>query len=252
MRNQPLLTREQQAWIELSATDYDTAVYSSPLLLPVLRRELEISQEILRLTDILIEVGCGTGQFCRRLIDQVDRVIGVDISSRMLRELAKYRTPKMVLIEGDATRLSSILESDRTSTELLKQADRKVLACVMNTLGIMHNAIRRAVISEMAVTAGVDGLVFLAVFNADHFERGVQDFYTMNPGLCGILDSGSVNFDSCELLVRNTGYYSHWFKKDELIDLAITSGLTNVELESSGVGLFMLANGSEKYHESRF
>lgn len=246
MKNQPLLTRGRQAWIELSATDYDTAVYSSPLLLPVLRRELEIAQEILQLTDVLIEVGCGTGQFCRRLIDQVDRVIGVDISSRMLRELANYLTPKMVLIEGDATRLSSILGSDQNSAEALTQADRRVLACVMNTLGIMHNEVRRAVISEMAVTAGIDGLVFLAVFNAEHFECGVQDFYKLNPGLCGILDSGSVDFDSCELFVQNTGYYSHWFKEDELIDLAITSGLTNVELESSGVGLFVRANGSER------
>lgn len=58
---------ETRVWQGISAAAYDEAVYGSPLLRPVLDAELRLARKLSTQSSVLLEVGCGTGQFCTRL-----------------------------------------------------------------------------------------------------------------------------------------------------------------------------------------
>lgn len=234
---------EGAVWRGLSAAVYDEAVYGSPLLRPVLDAELRVARELLTPSSVLVEPGCGTGQFCRRLVDDARVVVGVDISSRMLDELARCDGGRMVLIQGDACRLASLLAEAPALAGLIGPETPVVAACVMNTLGIMGEATRRRVLEQMAMTVGPAGHVLVVVFDGAYFERGVDEFYGLNPELCGELGGAIIDLAATELTVPSTGYHSHWFSVDELRCLAEGAGLRNVTVGAEGIGLFLMANG---------
>ena len=116
----------------------------------------------------------------------------------------------------------------------------------MNALGIMPRAIRQAVINEMVKVAGDDGQFFLVVFNGEHFARGVNEFYRTVPHLCGPVGDADVNLATKELNVASTGYYSHWFMYDEVVEMLETAGLRDYRIERHGVGLFVTNPPAER------
>jgi SAM-dependent methyltransferase len=234
---------ERVVWQGLSAAAYDAAVYGSPLLGPVLDAELRVARGLLMPEAMLVEVGCGTGQFCRRLVGDARRVVGVDISAGMLEELARRAGDSVLLVEGDACRLPCLLSESPGVGGLVGAGIPVVAACVMNTLGIMGEVTRRRVLEQMAVTVGPAGRVLVVVFDGAYFERGVEEFYRVNPGLCGDLSDATVDLTARELVVPSTGYRSHWFAADEVRGLAEEAGLRNVTVEAEGIGLFLVANG---------
>lgn len=237
------VTNAEQVWCGLAAEDYDAAVYSNPMLLALLDAELATARALLRRNRILVEVGCGTGQFCRRLTDDALAVIGVDISTAMTDELARRSAHDLLLIHGDARYLSTLLAEHGTFLWLDEEGSGPLVTCVMNTLGIMPSGTRWDVLHQMGLTAGPHGRVFLAVFNGDHFERGIEELYRPNPGLCGPLDDATIDLVTRELTVHSTGYYSHWFSEAELRRLAFDTGLRNVTVTESGIGLLLVADG---------
>jgi SAM-dependent methyltransferase len=234
---------ERTVWQGLSAAAYDDAVYGSALLRSVFDVELRVARELLTPGSMLIEVGCGTGQFCRRLLDEAAVVVGVDISAGMLDELAARVGHRVVLVKGDACRLVQLLEGTPGLTARMKRQTPIVAACVMNTLGIMSDATRRSVLEQMAVTVGPNGCAFVVVFDRRHFVRGVEEFYGANPALCGDLEDATVDLAAGELTVHSTGYHTHWFLPEELRHLALGAGLRNITIASEGVGLILVANG---------
>lgn len=236
--------RSEQVWCDLSAASYDAAVYTNPLLVAVLEDELVLARQLLHQHRILVEVGCGTGQFCRRLTGDALAVIGVDISTTMLDRLAAQCGEELLLIHGDARFLSMLLAEHGTFLWLDEEGGAgPLVACVMNTLGIMREQTRWDVLQQMGLTAGPRGRVFLAVFNGEHFARGIEDFYRQSPELCGPLDDATIDYDTRELTVHATGYYSHWFDEAELRRLAEDAGLRNVSITATGIGLYLVAEG---------
>lgn len=149
----------------------------------------------------------------------------------------------VVLVEGDARRLAVLLAETPVIAGLVGPATPVVAACVMNTLGIMGEATRLAVLEQMALTVGPDGRVLVVVFDGTYFERGVEEFYRVNPGLCGDLADASIDLVANELMVPSTGYRSHWFSVAELHLLADQAGLRNATVSVHDIGLFLVANG---------
>jgi ubiquinone/menaquinone biosynthesis C-methylase UbiE len=234
------LCEEEHSWTLIGSDEYDGAVYRSPILLEVYDHELQLLGESLASTDVLIEVGCGTGKFCLSFVDRVAMTVGVDISTHFLAHMiaSSPNRPTLIPVVGDASNLDDILRS----TKLLNSAfwsSRKVLCCVMNTLGIMSPATRPRVLSEMVRVMQPDGSFFLAVFNADYFEFGVQEFYRKNPDLCGQVEDGDIDVERAELRVASSGYYSHWFSTDELKQMLVQAGLKNYAITKKGVGIFV-------------
>lgn len=239
----PIDTREDDVWCGLSAASYDAAVGGSPLLRTVRDAELAVARGLITRRSVLVEVGCGTGQFCRHLVGRVGTVVGVDIAEGMLDVLRRECGDRVLAIEGDARRLSAVLSGDALYQQLVAREADVVTACVMNTLGIMSAETRSTVLHEMAMTAGSDGRVVATVFNGDYFERGIDDFYRRNPRLCGSLDGATIDLATRELIVPATGYYSHWFSEPELWQMADKASVRNVEVRAEGIALLLVGNG---------
>jgi hypothetical protein len=65
----------------------------------------------------------------------------------------------------------------------------------------------------------------------------------VSPALCGSLDNATVDLASRELLVHETGYYSHWFSEGELLELAYEAGVQDVAVTADGIGLYLVGRG---------
>jgi hypothetical protein len=234
---------EEEKWTRITSTDYDSAVYQSPRLLEIFHHQLELMEPWVTSEATLVEVGCGTCHFCASYLNRMGRVVGVDISSEFLTRVRdEYPdSKKLVLVQGDASGLSSLLHSVPELQQGFWNSPR-IVTCVMNTLGIMPASIRQAIVSEMVKTMGDHGGFLLAVFNSESFALGVDEFYRQSPQLCGPVTEGDVNYDTSEIRVRSTGFYSHWFKEAELRELVENAGLRNYIIERHGFGLFVIAS----------
>jgi SAM-dependent methyltransferase len=234
------LTAEEQHWTAISAESYDTAVYTHPMLGHIFHEELEIARSLASASSVVVDVGCGTCMFAGAMTEYVDEVIGVDISRDFLETALRRFEDRtnLLLVHGDASELRDVVRAIRPDIH------GPVVACVMNTLGIMPDGVRLRVLREMARLAGSDGTVFLTVFNADNFEEGIHRFYGENPGLCGPISLADVSYRTRELRVADTGYYSHWFSVDELQSLARSAGICVSRLILSGVGIFLVGKGA--------
>lgn len=237
------LSCQENTWTRISSINFEDSAYNNSLIHEIFVKELEYMNAILSKEDVLVEVGCGTGKFCLSHLNQVSRVVGIDISEEFL-SYAKNKelsTEKLLLIHGDATHLVSTLHN---IPELKNDFwdKKRIVCCVLNTLGIMPASNRQTVINEMARLSGDNGVFFLVVFNGDFFERGIQEFYRTVPQLCGEVKNSDINLATREIHVATTGYYTHWFDKNELISLVENAGIKNYTIEQAGVGLFVIGS----------
>jgi SAM-dependent methyltransferase len=234
------LTKEEEAWTQISGKIYDQTVYRSPLLLEVFEHELALARGRVTSSTCLVEVGCGTGRFCLSFAEDARLIVGVDVSRHFLDQLVNS-TPhadRVVAVEGDAANLRDLLGKDDRLDEHYRQAP-KLFACVMNTLGIMPESSRRRVVHEMCACLGPDDSLLLAVFNKDFFARAVREFYSVHPQLCGEIIPGDVDYGKSELHVRSTDYFSHWFSEAELCDLVESAGVVWNRISKRGPGLYL-------------
>jgi SAM-dependent methyltransferase len=60
-------------------------------------------------SSVAVEIGCGLGRICVALTDKFQRVVGVDISSEMLRQARELSSrPGISYIQGDGTSLAPL------------------------------------------------------------------------------------------------------------------------------------------------
>jgi SAM-dependent methyltransferase len=220
---------EEKLWAALDAEGYDSAVYGSELLRSMYEGELAIAQRMMLAHDVLVEVGVGTGKFAGLLSGNGYPVIGVDISPTLL-EVAKRRYPELLLIEGDGRRLGELLDP------LPAANGRRLVACVLNSIGVVDAVIREALVREM-IRSSAGGSFLLAVFSAEHFHRGIAEFYGRSPQLCGPVREGDADYIRHELRTTSS-YFSHWFTVAEIDDLLRAAGVRSYSVERCGVGLF--------------
>ncbi|MGV1049197.1 MAG: class I SAM-dependent methyltransferase [Solirubrobacterales bacterium] len=220
---------EERLWARLDPDGYDSAVYRCDLLQPMYERELSLAEEMISDHDVLVEVGVGTGKFAGPLAGRGIPVIGVDISPTLL-EMARARYPELLLIEGDACNLRELL------APVPSAIGRRLVACVLNSIGVVDPVVREALVKEMILSAR-GGSFLLAVFSAEHFHRGVSEFYAKSPELCGPVREDDADHVRYELRTASS-YFSHWFTMAEVDDLLRRAGVSTYSVERCGVGLF--------------
>jgi SAM-dependent methyltransferase len=236
------LTVEEATWTAITATSYNNAVYEHWMFRDVFEHELRIARALCPSATTLVEVGCGTCMFAGAMTDYVEQVFGVDISPGFLEAAKAEFGERLRLIEGDASMLDKLLRYHEVKLR------NPLIACVMNTLGIMPGSVRVQVLEQMARVAD-GGQLLVEVHNADHFEQAVDEFYRTNPELCGlgvdgVLKDSDVSMATKEVCVRDpdtgeTLYYSHWFSSDELSQLANEAGIALHHVTPHGIGLFL-------------
>lgn len=196
----------------------------------------------------LIDVGCGTG---RLLVDTVqsfivnenDRrvraLIGVDNSDAMIARAQRrvqseikdaYARGLVQVINGDARTLSEDI-SHKMDVYTVRNS-RKIVFCMLNTLGVFRDENdRRAVIAEMAKTAGSGGHIFLSFFNAASFAKEAPPLYSGLMKIVGSFDPNTYPFAQT-VDFANRDYYSHWFQTSEATDL-VKAALAQTPLAGS-------------------
>jgi ubiquinone/menaquinone biosynthesis C-methylase UbiE len=234
------LTAQELQWKGIPARCYDSAVYDDPLFRQVLDAEVTIATSLLCPGGAVVDVGCGTCMFAEALLDRDVNIIGVDISHEFLiaaKERCGHR-PNLQLIEGDACDLAALLDAHDLAVR------DPLVACVMNTLGIMPLTVRSVVLQQMARVAGPGGTVFVEVHHAEAFDRAVREHYMEHPELYGTIAPGDVDPVEAELSVAASGYCSHWFTEPELRQLAEGAGIEVQQVRASGVGLFLVGTAA--------
>ncbi len=229
-------------WSAINTTSYDTAVYDTPFFAQVYADELSISSTLVRSDDVVVEVGCGSAPYLVGVVSATGASgIGVDINEAFL-DVARSRRPDLVaegrlrFVSGDASQLTSIPGVDLSPPA----GGRRVVTCVMNTLGIMVPEVRERVALEIGRLAGPGGLVLLGLHNATHFERSIEEFYRHQPDLCGTVTDEDVDFVACRLLVPATRYLSQWFTDEEALLLAARAGLADPFLVKHDIETYMI------------
>ncbi|RHY19751.1 hypothetical protein DYB36_008758 [Aphanomyces astaci] len=191
-----------------------------------------------------VEVGCGTSEMGSVLFDRMAYTVGVEINPVMI-ELAKdihplmHAHPRNFLIEGNALELEAILNRDMPA-DFWKSS--RVVAILMNTIGILPEAIRQGVVDQMVTVAGDDGVVVIGCWHSESFRRGVEEYYMKNPLLVGdnvTLDM--CNFETSDLWVPSSKYESHWSSEADLkayVQAYAAKGY-DISTHVAGIGIFL-------------
>lgn len=183
--------------------------------------------------DVIVEVGCGTGDIIGELNHQqssssdatstssqqhhVVPCIGIDINQDFLDFCQKrYQTKKAgghcEFHLADALHLVEWYESNGYHHRYRKP----LVICVNNTLNIMPQALRGAVIDQMLALAGSDGLCMVSYWNGNFFSHAIMNYYKRNPKLCGVFDVHThVDWDN-RILITPTNYSTHWQTPQEV------------------------------------
>lgn len=207
---------------------------------------------------VLIEIGCGDGRILadavpEPLVDRLTWLIGIDYAAEMIQVSQRRLAQRNRELTGrpglerlrECTRLYRLnaLDMQRyfddgqiTDLEHLRAtapdfessgidlaqfaSSRKVLCCLLNTLGVIEShGHRLAVVRTMLAALGPGDALLLSVFAADVFRREAPSLYR---GLEKMLDMPieTASFGTDTFAVGGTpGYFSHWFSEAELTEL---------------------------------
>mmetsp|Transcript_6146 Transcript_6146/g.14402 ORF Transcript_6146/g.14402 Transcript_6146/m.14402 type:complete len:621 (-) Transcript_6146:401-2263(-) len=183
--------------------------------------------------DVILEVGCGTGDIIGEMNNQkvvrtsvsstsikgqVDNAsssnaaktipcIGVDINKEFI-DFCKSQHPHEAceFVVADALKLEEWWK-EAGHADLYK---KPLVICVNNTLNIMPHELRGGVVDQMNAVAGKDGLCMVSYWNGNFFSHAVMNYYKKNSQLCGEFDVHQhVDWEKC-ILVTPTNYSTHW------------------------------------------
>lgn len=177
--------------------------------------------------DVIIEVGCGTGDIIGRLddsseIDQktrdgladIDRY-GLDINPDFLR-FAKTNHNELNRVEFLLQDVTKMVPEWWLENGYDKKYKKPLVVCVNNTLNIMPEELRGATVAQMLAIAGDDGHCLVSYWNGNFFSHAIMNYYKRNPKLCGSFDLNThVNWDERKL-VSSTGYSTTWHTVEEV------------------------------------
>lgn len=206
--------------------------------------------------DVIIEVGCGTGEVISHL-EEVSHIprIGVDINPSFVEHCrSTYDQPNLEFHVGDATKIVEWWQSSGYN----KVYKAPFLVCPNNTIMIMPREIRDEVIHNMRAIASTEGRCLITYWNGRMFAHGVMGYYKKNSDLCGEFDLSPKHVDwEAGSIETTTSYKSEWLKSEDikvwmssiLIDVDIIPPETKITPESDhlaeyGMGVYMWLNGT--------
>ena len=237
-------------WDDLSIT-YDRYITQSKnvLLKDFIKREKRslfslIDESLKKKEVIVVEIGSGTGRLLFEIAEdqskkenpyQIRFLIGIDVSPIMTKIAKKKHQDflgKNELSESWENKIKFCCENAILLNESIKQKDLNfndatiIVVCVLNTLGIIDPNERSEVIRQMIKLAGIEGKIFISVFNAESFQKNAFAIYKPITKMIGPIDEKQFFDKNSPDVKSKTGYYSHWFKESEIINL-ITDSLKN-------------------------
>lgn len=166
--------------------------------------------------DVIIEVGCGTGEVISHLQDADIPRIGIDINEQFIEHCkSEYKDQSGLTFEvQDATKLEQWWEESGYSNLY----HSPLLICPNNTIMIMPECIRDEVLDGMRNVAGSKGRAVVTFWNGMMFSHGVMGYYRRNSDLCGEFDltPEHVNWEEGTIETK-TSYKSQWLKAEAIV-----------------------------------
>lgn len=159
---------ETQLWKDLSVDSWKNSVMSKDsvfydLYIDTRRRIIDACSK--HSYDVVVEVGCGTGEVIGLLSELNTPRIGVDINpdfvSHCTSQYKDSNTSSVEFFVADAMKL------DEWWTEMGfdKKYKAPLMVCPNNTIMIMPEEIRDTVIEKMRVVAGIEGRIVITYWN---------------------------------------------------------------------------------------
>eukprot|EP00571_Detonula_confervacea_P016042 CAMPEP_0172308388 /NCGR_PEP_ID=MMETSP1058-20130122/8992_1 /TAXON_ID=83371 /ORGANISM="Detonula confervacea, Strain CCMP 353" /LENGTH=566 /DNA_ID=CAMNT_0013020785 /DNA_START=140 /DNA_END=1840 /DNA_ORIENTATION=+ len=202
---------ETQLWADLTVDSWKNSVRTPDSVFYDLyndtrRRVIDACQK--HTYDVVVEVGCGTGEVIGFLEGTDTHRIGVDINEDFINHCKQtYKDKDLEFHVADAMKLGQWW----TSMGYDKKYKAPLMVCPNNTIMIMPEEIRDTVIEEMRVVAGLEGRIVVTYWNGRMFAHGVMGYYRKNSDLCGTFDltDEHVDWENKKIETR-TSYKSEW------------------------------------------
>lgn len=159
---------ETQLWKDLSVTSWKNSVMNKDsvfyeLYIDTRRRIVEACAK--HKHDVVVEVGCGTGEVIGHLHELTTPRIGVDINPDFVKHCTEaYESSATSPIEfhvADAMKLDEWW----AFMGFGKKYKAPLMVCPNNTIMIMPEEIRDTVIEKMRVVAGIEGRIVITYWN---------------------------------------------------------------------------------------
>jgi sarcosine/dimethylglycine N-methyltransferase len=165
--------------------------------------------------DVIIEVGCGTGDVVGLLKTDVP-CIGIDINQEFVNFCAeKYQHDGCDFYMADALELSQWWQK----MGFHEKYKKPLVTCVNNTLNIMPENMRGSVVEEMLTLAGPTGLCLVTYWNGNFFSHAVLNYYKKNKALCGSFEIHKHVDWERRILVTPSNYSTEWHTPPEVQQL---------------------------------
>lgn len=244
----PGLDRIENIW-EVNAPSYDDLVTNSelPSLRSFMDQEQTLLEtEVTSLCETgapitVIEVGTGTARTLLNLARKTELMkgirylIGVDSSQAMIRiarnhlkiqvlpdemvdkyfffhiageNLAQYLIRGRLMLERFRSDKINGESVDRLDTKAYDNS-RKLICCLLNTLGVMERETRTQVIRSMVAAATPADVLIFSVFCADAFSERAPELYAEIDSLVGGYSRDCLDMKKCKF--ETSSYFSHWF-----------------------------------------
>lgn len=207
---------EQELWASFPPSAWSDSINNpSSTFSGLYMYTTSLIEEELRLNehDIILEVGCGTGEVISSITTDLPRV-GVDINETFIA-YCKKKYPEISFDVVDATELVAWW---RTSP--FKDFKSPLILCCNNTMNIIPASIRYRVTQEMRhLCKNKKGRVMVSYWNGRYFSHGVRDYYMKNPSLCGPVDIESDVDWKTNTLLTASGYHTQWLNPEWVMRL---------------------------------
>jgi len=204
---------ETQLWADLSVDAWKNSVRTPDSVFYELyndtrRRIIDACHK--HTYDVVVEVGCGTGEVIGFLEGTDTPRIGVDINEDFIKHCKQTYKDKQNDVEfhvADAMKLGDWWKAMGYD----KKYKAPLMVCPNNTIMIMPEEIRDTVIDEMRVVAGLEGRIVITYWNGRMFAHGVMGYYAKNSDLCGTFDLTDAHVDWANKKIETkTSYKSEW------------------------------------------
>jgi SAM-dependent methyltransferase len=216
MDKSQVVKSEQDLWAGFAPSAWSDSINNPSSTFSGLYRDTTslIEQELqMNKHDIIVEIGCGTGEVISSIHTELPRV-GLDINPTFV----KYCQDNYPDVKFEVVDATNLVEWWMKSE--FKEYKSPLVLCCNNTMNIIPLSIRYRVIQEMReLCQTTAGRVLVTFWNGRYFSHGVRDFYMKNPALCG-----PVNIDTdvdwqTNTLQTASGYHTQWLQPEWVMRL---------------------------------